>query len=519
MQESVAAGPRVLSVGDWIGFGGMIVGIFMAILDIQIVSSSLQQIQAGLSATRDEITWVTTSYLIAEVVVIPLSGWLATALSTRYLFTLASVGFTLTSLLCAFASDLPTMIGARVLQGIFGGVMIPTVFSVIYVLFPPRLQTPVTAVAGLVVTMAPTAGPILGGYLTEAWSWHALFLINLGPGLLVALCSFFFVRVDRPRWELLRNADLPGIFFIALFLGSLQFVLEEGVREQWFESNEIVLFSGLALCGALAMIARSLSTPHPVVDLRAFRNRNFTVGCLYSFIFGIGIYTVLYLMPIYLGAVKGLNSLQIGQYLVVTGLFQFLSAMVAGVAARWLDSRLMLALGLGLYGLGSWLGGQMSFEWGYWEFFLPQAIRGFSMMFIFLPINALALGTLAPLEVPNASGLFNLMRNLGGAIGLAVANTMILRLQKENYANLRESVTFGDPETSRALAELAALARNHLLPAPDLSSLARLTQLAWREADLLTFNQMFQRLAALFLCSLVLMPLVRKVSLTSTAGH
>ena len=515
MTEGATPESRTLSPGDWIGFTGMILGVFMAILDIQIVSSSLQQIQAGLSATRDEITWVTTSDLIAEVVVIPLSGWLASVLSTRYLFTLGATGFTVTSLLCALAPDLPTMIIARVLQGIFGGVMIPTVFSVIYVMFPPRLQTPITAVAGLVVTMAPTAGPVLGGYLTETWSWQALFLVNLVPGVLVALCSFFFVHVDKPRWELLRRADVPGIVFISLFLGSLQFVLEEGVRKQWFESHEIVLFSALALFGVIAMVTRAFTTPYPVVDLRAFRNLNFAVGCTYSFVFGVGIYTVLYLVPIYLGAVKGLNSLQIGQYLVVTGMFQFLSAMVAGAAARWLDSRVMLTLGLGLYGIGSWLGGMMNFEWGYWEFFLPQAIRGFSMMFIFLPINALALGTLPPLEVPNASGLFNLMRNLGGAIGLAVSNTMILRLQKENYGQLREGITLANPETQRALDLFASVDMTRMLPAPELSGIARLTQLAWREADLMTFNQMFQNLAMLFLMSLILMPLVRKVSLNA----
>ena len=189
-----------LTVADWIGFFAMVLGIFMAILDIQIVSSSLQQIQAGLSATQDEIAWVSTSYLIAEVVVIPLSGWLGHALSTRYLFTGAALGFTVTSAMCAFAWNLQSMIVFRALQGLFGGVMIPTVFSVIYTLFPPRLQPAMTVLTGLVVTIAPTAGPVLGGYLTETFSWQALFLINLVPGLLVALCTFLLVHVDRPDW-------------------------------------------------------------------------------------------------------------------------------------------------------------------------------------------------------------------------------------------------------------------------------------------------------------------------------
>ncbi len=414
---------RVLSLGDWLGFAAMGLGIFMAILDIQIVASSLQQIQAGLSASRDEVAWVTTSYLIAEVVVIPLSGWLARAFSTRYLFALAATGFTVMSALCACAWSLPSMVVFRTFQGLFGGVMIPMVFSVIYTLFPPRLQTPMTAVLGLLVTIAPTAGPVLGGYLTETWSWHALFLINIAPGIVIILGTLLFVHVDKPDWSLFRQIDFLGALFVVLFLGSMQFVLEEGVREQWFESREIIFFTALAVFGGIALVIRELSIAEPIVDLRAFHDLNFTIGCIYSFILGIGIYTVLYLLPIYLANVNGLNSLQIGQYLAVTGVFQFASAVGAGLAARWMDSRVMLALGLGMFGIGAWMNSYMSVDWGFWEFFWPQAIRGFSMMFIFLPINALALGTLPPDEVKNASGLYNLTRNLGGAMGLAVANT------------------------------------------------------------------------------------------------
>lgn len=494
----------------------MVLGIFMAILDIQIVASSLQQIQAGLSATRDEITWVTTSYLIAEVMVIPLTGWLARAFSTRYLFTLAAAGFTMMSTLCAFAWSLPSMVAFRTFQGLFGGIMIPTVFAVIYTLFPPRLQTPMTVVVGLVVTIAPTAGPVLGGYLTEVLSWHALFLINIGPGLLITCCTLFLVHVDQPDWTLLRQIDFLGALLVVIFLGSLQYVLEEGVREQWFESHEIIFFTALAVVGGVATIVRELAIAEPIVDLRAFRDRNFTVSCLYSFVLGIGIYTVLYLLPVYLAGVKGLNSLQIGQYLMVTGAFQFVSAFCAGVAARWMDSRAMLALGLAIYGTGAWLNGQMSYDWGFWEFFWPQALRGFAMMFIFLPINALALGTLPPEEVKNASGLYNLMRNLGGAIGLAVANTLIVRWQKEYYAHLRGFVTSGDYHAMQAWQHLSATAAQHMSPDASRAALTQLAQLAWREADIMTSNQVFQLMGLIFFGALLLMPLVRKVDMANS---
>ena len=501
-----------VSTGQWIGFFAMVFGIFMAILDIQIVASSLEQIQAGLSATQDEITWVQTAYLVAEVVIIPLSGWLARAFSTRILFVLSCGGFTLMSLCCALAWNLPAMVVFRAFQGLFGGAMIPTVFAVIYTLFPPRLQPAMVIVVGMVVTVAPTAGPVLGGYLTEVVSWKALFLINLVPGLLVCVATWLFVRVDEPDWGLLDKIDFLGIVYIVIFLGSLQFVLEEGVREQWFESREIVFFSLVAALSGIAMFYRELSIEHPIVDLWAFRNRNFAVGCVFSFVLGIGLFTLLFLMPVYLASVKGLNSLQIGQYIMITGLFQLLSAFVAGPLAKVLDSRLMLALGLSGFALGSWMNGNLTHEAGYWEFFWPQAVRGFSLMFCFLPINSLALGTLPPDEVKNASGLYNLTRNLGGAIGLAVANTLMIQLNKQHYAGIREHVTPGSPQTQTFLNGLRERFSMAGLPDAESAALKQLYGMAMREAEVLTMNTLFHTLALIFLLALLLMPWVSKVS-------
>ena len=519
MMTQVQLESHALSGKQWLGFFAMVFGIFMAILDIQIVASSLEQIQAGLSATQDEITWVQTAYLIAEVVVIPLSGWLARAFSTRVLFVLSCGGFTLMSLGCALAWNLPAMIVFRAFQGLFGGAMIPTVFAVIYTLFPPRLQPMMTIVVGMVVTVAPTAGPVLGGYLTEVVSWKALFLINLLPGLLVCLATWLFVRVDEPDLSLLDKIDFLGILYIVIFLGSTQFVLEEGVREQWFESREIVLFTAVAITSGLLMLHRELTIAHPIVDLWAFRNGNFMVGCLFSFVIGVGLYTLLYLMPVYLASVKGLNSLQIGQYIMVTGIFQLLSAFVAGPLAKVLDSRLMLILGLCGFAGGSWLNGNLTHDAGYWEFFWPQALRGFSLMFCFLPINSLALGTLPPEEVKNASGLYNLMRNLGGAIGLAVANTLMIYLNKQHFASLREHITQGSLPTQQFLSGLQQHLSIANLPDNEAAALKQLYGLAMREAEVLTLNTLFHSLALIFVLALLLMPWVKKVSADVDAGH
>ncbi|MGJ0515956.1 MAG: DHA2 family efflux MFS transporter permease subunit [Methylomicrobium sp.] len=520
-QEEIRKSADGVSPEQWLGFIGMVFGIFMAVLDIQIVASSLEQIQAGLSATREEITWVQTAYLVAEVVVIPLSGWLARALSTRYLFALACGGFTLMSLFCALAWNLPSMVVFRTFQGLFGGAMIPSVFAMIYTLFPPRLQPVMSIVVGMVVTVAPTAGPVLGGYLTEVVSWKALFLINLLPGLLVTLSTWMFLKVDEPDWSLLNKIDFLGILYIVVFLGSMQFVLEEGVKEEWFDSRVIVFFTLVAVASGFAMFYRELTIEHPIVDLRAFRNRNFAVGCVFSFILGMGLYTIIYLMPVYLASVKGLNSLQIGQYVMVTGLFQFVSAFAAGVLVKILDSRLMLASGLLLYGLGCWMNGNLTHDAGYWEFFWPQALRGFALMFCFLPINTLALGTLPQEEVKNASGLYNLMRNLGGAIGLAVANSLMIQLTKGNYAVLREHVAATSPKTRALLDGLSQRLSVTSAPDSELAALKQLYGLTMREAEVLTQNTMFHILALVFFIAIMLMPWVNKVSsgIGESGGH
>lgn len=513
--DQIEQEPHSVTTEQWIGFFAMVFGIFMAILDIQIVASSLEQIQAGLSATRDEITWVQTAYLIAEVVIIPLSGWLARAFSTRILFVLSCGGFTLMSLFCVFAWNLPSMVVFRAFQGLFGGAMIPTVFAVIYTLFPRRLQQAMVIVVGMVVMIAPTTGPVLGGYLTETLSWKALFLINLVPGILVCLATWRFVRVDEPDWSLLDKIDFRGIVYIVIFLGSLQFVLEEGVREQWFESREIVFFSLAAAISGVALFYRELTIEHPIVDLWAFRNRNFAVGCTFSFILGIGMFTLMFLMPVYLASVKGLNSLQIGQYIMVTGLFQLLSAFVAGPLAKRIDSRLMLALGLSGFAIGCWMNSNLTQESGYWEFFWPQAVRGFSLMYCFLPINSLALGTLPPEEVKNASGLYNLTRNLGGAIGLALANTLMIHLNKLHYAVLREHVTPGSLPAQALLGGLQERLSSAGLPNADSAALKQLYGLLMREAEVMTLNTLFYTLALIFVLSLLLMPWVSKVSADS----
>ena len=292
---------RPLTRRDWIGFMTMVVGMFMAILDIQIVSSSIADIQAGLAASADEASWVQTSYLIAEVVMIPLSGFLTRLVSTRVLFTISAAGFTITSMLCALAWDINSMIVFRALQGFIGGAMIPTVFAAVYTVFPPSKRNMLSVLMGLVATMAPTLGPTLGGYITEISSWHWLFLANLLPGAIVTISVWTLVDFDKPDWSLLPGFDYLGLTFMALFLGSLEFVLEEGPRDDWFDDDTIFIFAIIAAIAGVFFVWRVLRYRQPIVDIRAFANRNFLVGSTFSFIIGIGLYGSTYLMPLFLG--------------------------------------------------------------------------------------------------------------------------------------------------------------------------------------------------------------------------
>src|SRR5271163_2584045 len=230
---------RPPSLRDWFGVLAMSVGLFMAIMDVQIVTSSLTQIQGGLSASADEISWVQTSYLIAEVVMIPLSGTLSRLLSTRVLFVASTVGFTIASALCAGATSLGAMIVFRVMQGFLGGAMIPTVFPVVYTVFPPRQLAALMVVISLILNLSSTVGPTLGGFLTDTYSWHWLFLVNIVPGTLVAATVWWLIDIDKPNWSLLRAFDLPGLILMALFLGCLEYMLEEGERWDWFADATI----------------------------------------------------------------------------------------------------------------------------------------------------------------------------------------------------------------------------------------------------------------------------------------
>ncbi|APG85932.1 DHA2 family efflux MFS transporter permease subunit [Sinorhizobium americanum] len=500
-----------------IAFFAMVVGMFMAILDIQIVSASLAEIQAGLSAGSDEIGWVQTSYLIAEVIMIPLSGTLARIVSTRVLFSVAAAGFTASSALAATATNIDQMIVYRAIQGFIGGGMIPSVFAAAFTIFPPSKRNIVSPIIGLIATLAPTIGPTVGGYLSHAFSWHWLFLVNVIPGIIVATLTWIFIDFDEPELGLIKKFDWWGLFSMAVFLGSLEYVLEEGNANDWFNDDHIVMGAVATAVAAAIFFYRAFKVEFPVVDLRAFANRNFSFGSLFSFVMGIGLYGLTYLYPLYLGRIRGYDSLMIGETMFVSGLAMFLTAPVAGFLAGRLDPRVMMTIGFTGFAAGTWTMSQLTADWDFWELLVPQILRGCSLMLCMVPINNIALGTLPPARIRNASGLFNLTRNLGGAVGLAIINTILTQRQDLHYARLAEHIQWGNPEAVDRLNNMASNFDAYGLDGAT-AAVKQLAQMVQQQAVIMSFIDVFLILTVLFLAMVLGVLMIKKPEGAGSGG-
>jgi DHA2 family multidrug resistance protein len=480
-----------------IAFLIMVFGMFMSILDIQIVSASLSEIQAGLSASSNEVSWVQTAYLIAEVIAIPLSGFLSRALGTRLLFAISAAGFTFASLMCGFTSSITQMIIWRAIQGFLGAGMIPTVFASAYTIFPRTKMHIVAPIIGLVATLAPTIGPTVGGYITDLMSWHWLFFINVVPGIAIVVGVLTLVDFDEPHFELLDHFDWFGLAFMAGFLGSLEYVLEEGPRNDWLQDDSIALFAVICAISAMLFFWRVLTAKEPIVDIRAFNNRNFALGCIFSFCVGIGLYGLTYIYPRYLAEVRGYSALMIGETMFVSGVAMFLTAPIVGKAMQKVDLRKLIALGLVLFATGTWLMTGITRDYDFYELLLPQILRGVGMMLAMVPVNNIALGTLSPERVKNASGLFNLTRNLGGAVGLALINTALDHRTDFHISRLHDKVTWGNAVAVETLNNFTQKFQG--AGDASLMALKQLQQIVHRQAVVMGFGDAFFLLTFFYL--------------------
>jgi DHA2 family multidrug resistance protein len=441
-----ASGP-VAAPTPWLGFLVMCGGMFMAILDIQVVATSLPTIQRALGIATDQMVWIQTAYLTAEIVAIPLTGYLTGLLGMRWLFLAAIIVFTIASAGCGQSQDFHTLIAWRIVQGFAGGTLIPSVFASVFLLIPERQQGLATTIAGVAAVMAPTVGPIVGGWLTETWSWHWLFRINIVPGLLAIGLGLFALRCEQARRRAPRAIDVLALVALAVGLTSLEFGLKDAPGQGWNSPGVLALLATFVAC-AVFFIVKCLRARHPLVELRCFANRNFTIGCVLSFVLGIALFGSTYLMPFFLGLVRGQGALRIGEIMLVTGVAQLLSAPVAVLLERRADPRVVTFFGFALFALGLLLSTRQTVETDAAAMALPQICRGAAIMFCLLAPTRWALGQLPRARVADASGLFNLMRNLGGAVGLALIDTTIFSRVPVHAARIADQLRAGNVATA-----------------------------------------------------------------------
>jgi DHA2 family multidrug resistance protein len=390
------------------------------------------------------------------------------------------------------------------------------VFASAYTVFPRSKFHIVAPIIGLVATLAPTVGPTVGGFITDALSWHWLFFINVVPGIGITLGVLALVDFDEPHFELLDHFDWWGLGFMAGFLGALEYVLEEGPRNDWFGDTSIAIFAVVCVVSCVLFFWRVLTAREPIVDIRAFTDRNFALGSMFSFCIGIGLYGLTYLYPRYLAEVRGYSALMIGQTMFVSGVAMFCMAPIVGRLMTKVDLRYLIALGLVLFAMGTWQMTWITRDFDFYELLVPQILRGMGMMLAMVPVNNIALGTLAPERLKNASGLFNLTRNLGGALGLALINTALDDRTDFHISRLHDKVTWGNAMAVETLNNFTQKFQG--MGDASIMALKQLNQIVHRQATVMGFGDAFFLLSFFYLALSTLVLLLNKPNNPASAG-
>lgn len=480
-----------------------ILGAFMAILDIQIINSSLKDIQGALSATIEEGSWISTSYLVAEIIIIPLAAWLTMVMSPRRFAVTVSVMFVVASLLCSMAWSLESMIVFRVMQGLAGGALIPFAFTLVLTKLPPSDRPKGMALFAVTATFAPSIGPTIGGWLTENYGWEWIFYINVVPGILMICGLLYGLDKAAPRWELLKKGDYAGILTMALGLGCLQVFLEEGHREDWLESDLMVTLAVIAFVSLTTFVILQLSRDNHLINLRLLKERNFLLGSLANIGLGVGLYGTVFVLPVYLAQIQGYNALQIGQVIMWMGLPQLLIIPLVPVLMRYVDARFICATGFLLFATASLLSSNLSLDFGGDQFFGIQLFRALGQPMVLVPMSILATAMIPPSQAGSASSLYNILRNLGGAIGIAALATILDSRAKHYFDYLREHVSLANPA---AVERLSALTEQ--LGSSE-AALQLLNDQVRQQAQIMAYNDAFQLIGVLLLFSTICILLVR----------
>jgi DHA2 family multidrug resistance protein len=490
----------------WIAVIGSTLGAFMAVLNIQIVNASLADIQGAIGAGIDDGGWISTSYLIAEIVVIPLSAWLAQVFSIRLYLLVNAALFLAFSVACAFAQDLQQMIVLRAIQGFTGGVLIPMAFTIIITFLPKAKQPIGLAMFAVSATFAPAIGPTIGGYLTENWGWQYIFYVNLVPGALMIGMLWFSLEKAPLRLSLLAQGDWAGIATMAIGLASLQTVLEEGNKDDWFGSTFIVRLSVIAVISLSLFLWIELTTKRPLLNLRLLARRNFGFGIVANFLMGVALYGSVFILPVYLSRIQGYNSEQIGMVLAWTGLPQLLLIPLVPRLMRRFDVRLVIGFGFALFAASNFMNVHMTADYATDQLFWPDIVRAIGQALAFTPLSAIATAGIERENAGSASALFNMMRNLGGAVGIAMLQTFQSKREQYHSNIVTRQVSMFAEQTRERIAELTNYFLSHGVSDPAAASHKAIVAIGNRvaqQANILAFSDTFYLLGAALVVALI----------------
>ena len=489
----------------WIAVAAGLLGAFMAVLDIQITNSSLRDILGTLSATQEEGSWISTAYLCAEIVVIPMTALFTRALGQRRYLMGTTALFLLFSTLCGSAWSLESMIVFRMLQGFTGGALIPMAMTLVMTRLPPEKRATGMAMFGLTATLAPAMGPTLGGYLTELYGWPWIFDLNWVPGVLLIGGMYWGLDREPKNLQMLLKADWLGIAFMATGLASLTIFLEEGNTKDWFDSSFIITFAALALFGILGWIVIGFTRPDPFVNLRLYGSRNFMVATILSSVVGMGLYGSSYLLPLFLGQIAGYSPMQIGEVIAWMGIPQlFVMPFVARLSQR-IDNRIMCMFGLALFGISCLMNAYMDASTGYDQLLVSQIIRAIGQPFVMLTMSNFAMNRVMPKDMPSASSLFNMTRNLGGSIGIAMLATALTNREHFHSARLGEAVSLASSATQARLDSMTqAFIAAGIDPATAANqALAAIDRIVRRESFVMAYNDGFWLVGVILLGAII----------------
>jgi DHA2 family multidrug resistance protein len=520
-QSGAAPTISAVSAKTWIAVIGATLGAFMAVLNIQIVNASLADIQGAIGAGIDDGGWISTSYLIAEIVVIPLSGWLAQVFSIRiYLLTNATL-FMVFSAACALAQNLPQMIVLRAVQGFSGGVLIPMAFTLIITLLPKAKQPIGLAMFAISATFAPAIGPTIGGYLTENWGWEYIFYVNLVPGALMIGMLWYSLETRPMHLALLREGDWFGIVTMAIGLGALQTVLEEGNKDDWFGSPFIVKLSIVAAVALSAFLWIELTARRPLLNLRLLVRRNFGFGILANFLLGIALYGSVFILPVYLSRIQGYNAEQIGMVLAWTGFPQLLLIPLVPRLMQRFDARIIIGIGFALFAGSNFMNIHMTNDYATDQLFWPNVVRAFGQALVFAPLSAVATAGIEAENAGSASGLFNMMRNLGGAVGIALLQTLLTKREQYHSNVLMQSVSMLEQATQARVDKLTQYFMSHgVIDRIDATRRAYVAigKIVQKQAFILAFSDLFLLLGAALIVALAASMMLKKPGQLDAGG-